>query len=115
MTPKVRDILDQMDDILCVGNEESAALWSILTALRGPDIFSVAHIKGYTTMPIRTASFPKTSIADGAQAVIGAAFTHLLGNEELEVNLKKIPYDTGWGHFRNHIERAVDALGIKTC
>lgn len=70
------EMLDQIDEFLARGDAESARLWSILTALRGPDSED-EDIKLNTTAVIRAAACPKacTKRYDGAPM---DAETHLI-------------------------------------
>ena len=58
MSPRTREMLDQIDTFLVRRGSEAGELWDILTALRGPDSENET-IKKYATCPIRRAAFPK--------------------------------------------------------
>lgn len=92
------------------------SLWSVLTALRGPDadlgLFSdttldMWDVKCATTCVIRYALGLKGDIRDGN--INQYAFTVKPDSKELAEYRQKIPY----GHFGTHAREAFIALGLE--
>lgn len=103
---ETREILDKIDEFLVQRNTNSQDLWDILTALRGPDS-EHNDIKHVTTVPIRSAAFPKTAkvAASDYGFVNGADFR---GGEFSydAANMDKSE------HFASHVVNAARRLGI---
>lgn len=67
MKTKLRKLLDQIDNYLSTEEEDdSRALWAILSALRGPDDYDDVRYKDATTSVLRAAAFPKTALVSSS-------------------------------------------------
>lgn len=110
MLPEVRKVLDQVEDVLLGKQGKAAAvdLWSILTALRGPDD-GYGDVKSTQTVPIRAAAFPRILRAAGEEFFFGGFQIKSYG----ESGKLPDPYAMIPTHFTIHIRWAVDALGRK--
>ena len=107
----VVEVLDIIDEFIISNSNQGELLYSILTALRGPDI-STNELKQNTTAIIRANAFPKTER--------GGAYT--LGDVNLDVSLSEIedwleqynlpPANAFFyaQHFKAHIICAVQVL-----
>ena len=65
LTKAVRAELNRIERFLLKGGSNAIDLWSIMTALRGPDYANESIIKEHTTAPIRTKAFPNLSKRSG--------------------------------------------------
>lgn len=61
MTKKVAALMNQIDEVLAEGTSDSADVWALLTALRGPDN-KEAMQKHRTTSVLRAKVFPKLAM-----------------------------------------------------
>lgn len=107
MTPRVQEILKRIDLFLSEGNDDSRALWQVLTALRGPDEPRVG--KNGTTCVIRTRALPITHnriMKGGDWHPIGATFA-----DPAQTNVV-LDAGTVGSHFLSHIKNAARVLGI---
>lgn len=101
-------LLNQLDEFLAEGTRASADLWSVLTALRGPDN------GGWTTKAETTGNVRKTALPKTAQAVmsgeitIGADFTTI--KSFVDEDKLSLHAETDMRHFAHHIRAAVRAL-----
>lgn len=101
----VDEMLRLIDDFSERGVLQSAALWDILTALRGPDVDPIkgGPVKNQTTARIRAVALPKLS-----------AYYALTNEDGLPVpDLAALSWPEGaWEafHFRRHVWKAVEAL-----
>jgi len=91
LRPKIRPkplryILNQIDEFLAVGRSDARKLWSILSALRGPDTGD---------------NIPKFSTT----CVVRVEFDCGMPHDPLSL--------PGLPHFQNHIRVAYEALGLK--
>ena len=110
MKRDLRRALDTIQDMLD-GKSYSAELWDILVALRGPDSRD-RKIKSATTALIRTAAFPKRpclersvfAIKDTAEL---ARRRQVLVEENMTRQAGELP------HFKEHVQDAFAALGLK--
>lgn len=94
MTPRIRVLLDDIDSLLAERTDESAQLWAILAAMRGPD-YDSQRTKEATTWAIRGAAFPR------AQGI----FEDLPYHPQLRVHF--LP-----SHFVDHAREAFGALDL---
>ncbi len=108
MSPKVRNVLSQIDQVLMGLDVDAVALWDVLTALRGPDTPSLWSWKVKTTSRIRAAAFPETAIQDRTH--------YLLANFDAR-NYIAVPEPGSGGegteHFFRHMELAAAKLGLE--
>lgn len=99
--PTLKRALAYIDAILARGDKTAVNLWAVLSALRGPSIGDGGE-KDNTTAFIRTAAFPRAAKSKRfAVPSFDRAGTHI-----------RVSRETNW-HFRNHIEEAAEALGLK--
>lgn len=122
MKPELRNALDTIGAML--ETDIGADLWSVLTALRGPDNDDMV-LKERTTAPIRTLAFPNlapshsygrnvgygsgpagTSVAMVVKG--GDATVRLTAAEDSE---RLTAAGDSADHFINHVEAAAKALG----
>jgi hypothetical protein len=104
MKPKnLRQALNQISDML-LDRRYSEDLWSVLTALRGPDSRN-KKLKYATTAVIRQAAFPKKP---SALLSVYSADSEKLAKRR--VGLFKSRAD--FNHFREHVQDAFSALGL---
>lgn len=96
---------------------ESRKLWSMLTALRGPDN-GHDDLKEATTIPFRTAFFKEAAKSAGMQT--GALVKSHSLNRERAKNFRLNLYTKASGikdnkeiHFINHARLAFNAIGLK--
>lgn len=109
---KINDILDQIDEVLCEDHAAARKLWSILTALRGPDDGN-DELKTRTTAIIRAKAFPKFADVYDLDVILRKKFNHM----GVEVNPDKADWDKQFDqasgkHFRQHAEYAMCALSF---
>jgi len=100
MQPNVRKMLDTIDEMLAGDANEARDLWSVLTALRGPDNEDT-ELKWRTTAVIRAKAFPK------------AAQTCVHGMAVVVTGANSVRYCTSdLSHFGSHVYSAARALDI---
>lgn len=111
MSPATRKILDQIDEFLLRSNDESAELWHILTALRGPDDPERDAEKSTTTAVIRSAAFPRCGelpcMMFGSNTYVAACFA--------PPDVAFISPSESWSkdyHFNYHVRAAAKALDL---
>lgn len=99
----VRGMLSQIEDFLLHRDDKAAALWDVLSALRGPDERS--ENKNATTIHIRRRAFPRLSklAEDSGPRRIPASF------------ITYAPFDPRMSssHFTKHIRKAAKVLRLK--
>lgn len=113
MTPKVRAALDAIEEVLLERDSDARNLWSVLTALRGPDDDQDDgndRRKINATIPIRRAAFPRVA-AQPLSYEVGA-----FGKPDVPY-LYRDSYMArgamyGRTHFEYHAELAALALGL---
>lgn len=106
MTTSTKEILTAIDRVLAIGDGTANELWSVLTALRGPD--SDRHsVKSTSTVPIRRAAFPETA-KEFEQRWLIADF-----GDSASPKSVLLPEEEDW-HFRVHAENAAHALELPT-
>lgn len=98
----LRQELQRIEKRLLVRDKVSRGLWSVLTALRGPDMPGVGY-KPQTAEVIRTAAFPKLAEAGWFHHIA------LFADKHTPLNLSSAS-----GHFLSHIQGAAGSLGIGT-
>lgn len=98
----VRDVLNIIKEFLETSGQ-SAKLWRVLTALRGPDIEYNYPVKADTTAVIRTAAF-----GGGIGDKVGASF-YCGPEKDMAV---KVPDNLRQTHFFSHIVSAAETLGL---
>lgn len=103
-----RNVLDAIDAFLTddgVEESEKAALWNVLTALRGPGGTRSETVKANVTAVIRANAFPKTAFQRIDNRPSRALFT-----------LRRLVDFTGAkkGHYRFHAIKACEALNLET-
>lgn len=108
----IQHALDVIDTALSKGDEDAERLWSILTALRGPDNADL-HIDGIWskeyTKDIRTRALPKTSERVYKHEIaIGASFNARGTEHKKAVDTMKVAREDS--HFVNHMNKAITAL-----
>ena len=112
MRQDLRTVLDVIDEYLANHQSKSASqtLWSILTALRGPDSGSILE-KDATTSVLRAAAFPKTARLSHSEG--GRVWASMSNDAQHRANTRsKLPYSE---HFHTHIRQAFVALNLKWC
>ena len=113
MTPKLRAMLDTIDDMLVVGDQNAADLWMVLSALRGPDI-NDWHLKVNCTIPIRRAALPRTAMQYNAYSSanlikrIPANFDCIFNHYDLD----SWEYGCEGSHFFSHADDAAQILEL---
>lgn len=120
---KARDILDEIDEFL--SNEsndykEREKLWSVLTALRGPDT-GIEKVKFSTTSVIRKTAFPESFEEYDQDWENEKLFISRVGafgasdSDSFVAFRKHLTIATAgsndW-HFRNHAQMAFAALNL---
>lgn len=102
MTKTVRDVLRKIEDVLLKSDGDDADdLWSVMTALRGPDNGNF-DLKERYTIPIRRLAFPR--LARRREQKTGAVFE---GTSQLHiVNFGR----TRRSHYLYHIYKAQQVL-----
>ncbi len=106
------DVLSNIESSLpSMSDKEKRKLWSVLTALRGPDDGDDA-IKAYTTAVIRRHSLP--TLANIAGAMVAGCTWCDNGSEAPEMRLSDVHMVklSKKDHFLDHLADAADALGI---
>lgn len=114
MSPELRGILDTIDRYLAgadgQGREQSRELWSVLSALRGPDEENKRDYKGCTTSVLRAAAFPLT--AKDSNYLGGRVYASMV-TDGRETKRKRKSIDLFFpGHFLQHAWEAFEALGL---
>jgi hypothetical protein len=104
----LKGILNIIDETLAAGGETARDLWTVLSALRGPDS-DTGLVKTEITAPIRTNAFPKA--AKTGNIVRGHYYVNSMqfAREGTELP-KNIPDVEGEWHFRHHARLAVEVL-----
>jgi hypothetical protein len=112
MDSNLKQILNQIDNFLTTADRYQAQdLWSILTALRGPDSDN-DQIKYETTAVIRALAFPEAAKTTGQredsvyQATLGYMVNTKVTNQDTWLAVSKLKP----GHFRDHIKFALRIL-----
>ena len=100
----VRQMLDCIDTYLAFKDDKSRDLWSVLSALRGPDSGDF-RLKNGTTIPIRRAAFPKTT-KSSVFGSVGASFGNPRRHYAFMRNL------VGSVHFKSHANKAAKVLSL---
>lgn len=102
---EVRSVLNTLDAVLAKQGRVANAVWSVLTALRGPDykdgfagFYAAEGVKARTTSPLRTAAFPVTDQFNSMSLAIFAPV------EQFD------PQPTQSEHFDQHIREAANVL-----
>jgi hypothetical protein len=101
--PELREVLDNIDQVLAKNDSNAKALWDVLTALRGPDSLSY-DLKSGTTAKIRKLAFPQAS-----DRFSRAVFEY---GTVKEVTYDDLAYAVAGRHFFTHIDAAAQALGL---
>lgn len=113
----MRDVLDLIDAVLLRRDEESAKLWNVLTALRGPDSGDEA-LKLATTCHVRQAAFPRTANRSAWWAAFGPDGRHYTSTYMTPIGTPlTVPADPtvpsgGSCHFSGHVICALKALDL---
>lgn len=114
-----RDVLNIVDEFLLVDNKESTELFSVLSALRGNDDYSVSgREKEFTTAVIRAAAFPLSARAtklwvNSTDTVQEPPIGFYTGGMVRKDNPTKINLSmTPSGHFKSHTYSAATALNL---
>lgn len=112
MSERVRELLNTIDNMLMKQDtyeeaKDSSDLWSVLSALRGPDSGD-DRVKDKTTVLIRRAAFPRTT-REG-RGTPQAVFTGVYDFRP-EVLMETVNEAVDH-HFESHIAQAALALGI---
>lgn len=114
MRTLVRKALDQIEDVLLLGNQDSADLAAILSALRGPDegVSDHNNTKLTTTVPVRREAFPRLAGAKSFLDITPVNGWYLGGSDDrLTVpTVDSVEYGTDHKHFANHYRMAYDAI-----
>jgi hypothetical protein len=109
MTKKLREALDQIDELL-LDPLLSRDLWDVLTALRGPDSEN-GVLKVLYTAPLRSAAFPRFCVPTcycGEDTGFNRWSVQVGG--ELPSSAKVYPYSE---HFFAHVRSALIAIERK--
>jgi hypothetical protein len=105
MTPStLRGALRAIEKMLS-GQSYSASLWDILSAIRGPDSRD-RKTKHSTTTVIRSAAFPSRPCEE-------RSFYSDDSGEKVNRRKRLFKQKKDFNHFRQHVEAAFDALGLK--
>ncbi len=110
MSPKVREALDQIDKVLAVGDADARALWSVLSALRGPDSKDYA-LKSATTSVIRYTAFPLA--AKHADKHGGPLYASMIPDSKVAVAARVVLNRYNGDHFAGHSNDAFRALELR--
>lgn len=118
MRAEVRRVLNVIDEALVKQDEAAADLWVILAALRGYDgEWRPDFDKDTTTARIRGAAFPKLYEKNGGDEAfygprLGDYAPLMSGKTAERIKTPQESFDVkrGGDHFRNHYNRAVDAI-----
>lgn len=116
MNPRLRGILDQIDEVLAEESTTSGALWDVLTALRGPDWEESDQVKDSATVPIRVAAFPRTAQAtrDRRSAYANRALFSCYGGKfDSTIVPDGLNHAVIGSHFQGHIDAAASALDLR--
>lgn len=109
----VRQVLDQIDRYLAVGDANTNQLWDVLSALRGPDDGGY-NDKQHFTIPIRRAAFPRTAKRVNEAIIwMGPSFARksdVFNPEQMDVIDRMM--DSPISHFYSHVQKAAKALGL---
>jgi hypothetical protein len=104
MTTKVRQILNQLEEVLIVGDRDARDTWDILSALRGPDEGQGKHF----TVRVRREAFPRIGAkATSADFNIVMSLGALFAARDAASYTEELPIG---GHFNKHLGAAVQAL-----
>lgn len=106
MNKPVRDVLAEIDNLLHKDNDDSRALWDILSALRGPDSLGDDDLKVSTTAIIRSAALPKTAKTAHSNCL---PISFGLGDSE---EFAGVRIRMSFSHFRHHAYSAFVGLGL---
>lgn len=107
MRGETRKMLNEIDRFLSRNDPESMELWTVLTALRGPDDYKKDHLKHTGTVHVRIAAFPMTNFAAGTYGYAnGADF-----NDDYPLAVPDMDGNDA-GHFEGHLYHAMQILEI---
>ena len=113
MNPKLRTVLDQIDDVL-VGEDTEVAgqLWDVLSGLRGPDVFQAHKVKYATTRVLRHRAFPKAFDQKRGTTINR---DKAVGNSDDPnlVRMRQAFIGVAGDHFMKHYTWAFAALGLQ--
>lgn len=116
MKPKLRKVLNTIDNYLATGDEQdSMKLWNILAALRGPDkLYPEVNkyylsMKDVTTSVIRAAAFPKTAALSHSA---GGRVCASMKPDDFNCARVRTDKDFPFDHFTVHAQNAFWALGL---
>lgn len=116
MKPKLRKVLNTIDNYLATGDEgDSMKLWNILAALRGPDKEYpqvnkyYLSVKDVTTSVIRAAAFPKTAALSHSA---GGRVCASMRQDDFDRARVRTDKDFPRDHFTVHAQNAFWALGL---
>jgi hypothetical protein len=116
MKPKLRKVLNTIDNYLATGDEgDSMKLWNILAALRGPDKEYpqvnkyYLSVKDVTTSVIRAAAFPKTAALSHSA---GGRVCASMMQDDFDRARVRPDKDFPRDHFTVHAQSAFHALGL---
>lgn len=104
---RITKVLNNLDEVL--QTDIGAAVWDVLSALRGPDDTSRMELKKEGTIPIRRAAFPKTARMDNWVDESARNLVDFYSSSQLS-SMKAASGTTNNYHFNGHIERAVLVL-----
>lgn len=117
-SPRVREILDKIQEFLLTEAIDAHDLWAILTALRGPDEYDDHLGKMTGTIPVRAAAFPKLAKQaaenerhSGYNSVNGAMFE--TSETFMEDRIQTYRLVKRSEHLGDHVKQAFDALGME--
>lgn len=109
---RVKQILNDLDELFSERTDAARVMWNILTALRGPD--NEDQDDKYYTVAVRRAAFPKTAnkadLGHIFDIVSGPLFAYPGGNYRLPNITALRSWDLESDHFHSHIEGAAYAL-----
>lgn len=107
-----KEALAIVEQVLLLRNQESTKLWSVLTALRGPDNYELEAKE--VTIKIRRAAFPEIAARVGTQPNSSTGWD--IANNPMFVSdnpTRQASRIAGDQHFSIHAEWALKALGLE--
>jgi hypothetical protein len=117
METATKETLDYIDRVLARQDAAAHELWTVLTALRGPDaVASADKLKHATTAHIRSAALPLTALAQldtqRRRGMYGLPAVFATGGYFQPRNEDCVGDRFADSHFIGHAERAAEVLGI---
>jgi hypothetical protein len=112
MNARARQVLDDLDLVLCDQTLTAREVWRVLSALRGPDANGHELDKKATTAIIRAAAFPRTAAVMN-EGQFGPIPADMNSDDKRLLTHRLQMYATASSHFMFHARDAFGALALE--